>query len=169
MRLFTGERPKADDAAQLSHEMAACLKRLRLAGAGPLIREINEALAALLSEGPRGREEVPESRIALWRHLSAAPFAGRESVLTKGVALLRAARDGNGRWNGWPFYYTLLALLEMPGGIAREELVYAVPSCRRTIARLRRGQQAKRRHDLLMRVLAQYAQEEALPQRALGS
>lgn len=160
MRFFTGERAKAGGAVQLSHEIAACLKKIQPAGSRPLIREIDIALSALLSEGLSGDAALPASRVALWRNLSAAPFAGRERILREGVACLRADRDGKGRWNGWPFYYTLLALTEMPVDIAQGEIAYALPSCRRAIARLRRPGTG-RRHALLMRVLAQYSDKDA--------
>ena len=54
MRFFTGEKAEAGCAVQLSHEIAACLKKIRPAGSRPLIRETDAALSALLSEGLQG-------------------------------------------------------------------------------------------------------------------
>lgn len=158
MRFFTGEGCRRGGRDQLSHELAACLKKMKPPGAGPLLRDIDHALALILEEDAPYQSAGPESRLALWRHLAAAPFRGRDRILRAGIAQLRQDRSDNGRWTGWPFYYTLLVLSEMPSGIARDELIHAVPSCRRSIWQLRSGPRAKRRRDLLMRVLAQYGE-----------
>jgi len=48
---------------------------------------------------------------------------------------LREHRDDRGRWRRFPFYYTLLALTEIPGGPATAEMRYAAPGLERMLKR----------------------------------
>lgn len=77
--------------------------------------------------------------VSMWRHISAGglKISGISTTrrLANGLKRLKACRQDNGRWRAFPFYYTLLALTEMPVGIAREELAFAAPACQRLIGR----------------------------------
>jgi hypothetical protein len=106
-----------------------------------------EALRALCIWGLQDREEtqralenyhniVEHSRstgryccytctIALWRGVNAARPAGWEEVLEKGLTRLKQARTPEGRWRGYPFYYTLLTLAEIDSPAALQEQSYA--------------------------------------------
>jgi hypothetical protein len=64
---------------------------------------------------------------------------------------LREHRDGKGRWRRFPFYYTLLALLEIPGSRATGEMGYAGPGLERMLKRSRRND----RFDLRRRAVAE--------------
>ena len=59
--------------------------------------------------------------------------ADPDKWLEGGLTSLRVSRTGDGRWQSYPFHYTLLTLTEtdLPG--AREELRYAAPACERAI------------------------------------
>jgi hypothetical protein len=71
------------------------------------------------------------------------------------VRLLREHRDGSGRWRRFPFYYALLALSEMDGRKAVEEIRYAAPGLERMLRRSARGgRYDRRRRALAERVLA---------------
>jgi len=53
--------------------------------------------------------------VARWRALTAARPDGWEDILRDGLQLLgERTIDKSGRWRGYPFYYTLLALSETP-------------------------------------------------------
>jgi hypothetical protein len=78
----------------------------------------------------------------------------RKERLTGGVRVLEEHRDGRGRWRRFPFYYTLLALLE--GGVkaAVPEMRYAAPGLDRLLKRpARRDKYSVRRRALAERVL----------------
>jgi hypothetical protein len=58
---------------------------------------------------------------------------------------LKEHRDGRGRWGRFPFYYTLLALTEIPGGPATAEMRYAAPGLERMLKRSGRADGFDRR------------------------
>ena len=67
---------------------------------------------------------------------------------------LREHRDGRGRWRRFPFYYTLLALLEIPGRGATSEMRYAAPVLERMLTRAGRADRfALRRRAVAERIL----------------
>ena len=94
--------------------------------------------------------------LALWRHLSVSSIADAESLLSHGIHALADAREGNGRWRSFPFYYTLFTLLGIDMPEATAELRYAAPVCERLLKRSPSGDSliAKRRQAILHRVLA---------------
>jgi hypothetical protein len=69
----------------------------------------------------------------------------KRARLSGGVNYLRERRDGKGRWRRFPFYYTLLALVEIPGTHAAEEIRYASPVLERMLRRSGRGDRFQRR------------------------
>lgn len=71
-----------------------------------------------------------------------------------GIRMLKERRDGRGRWTRFPYYYTLLALLE--GGVksALGEMRYAAPGLERMLKRPgSRDKYTVRRRTLAERVL----------------
>jgi len=80
-------------------------------------------------------------------------MARRRARLAGGVEYLSETRDGRGRWRRFPFYYTLLALAEIPGPRAAREIRYAAPVLERMMKRRGRGD----RFDLRRRALADRA------------
>jgi hypothetical protein len=109
-------------------------ERIR-SGAGTAHVLGEEALRALCIWGLRDRDETQHAlenfhnivekgratggyccytcTIALWRAVNAARPAGWEEVLEKGLTKLKQARTPEGRWRGYPFYYTLLTLASL--------------------------------------------------------
>ena len=93
--------------------------------------------------------------VGLWRHLLAGGLDRQEERLRRGVAELRLARDGDGEWRKFPFWYTVLALHEIDLPEARRELTYASPRLHRTAARVPTSSaHAGRRHELAARALS---------------
>lgn len=71
------------------------------------------------------------------------------------LALLAQRRDANGRWRGFPFYYTLLVLTELELPAATAELQYAAPACRRAAQRSEdETLYTQRRREIVARALA---------------
>lgn len=71
-------------------------------------------------------------------------------VLRRRVGVIREHRDGKGRWERFPFYYTLLALSEIADEAARGELRYAVPACERARSRSSKSKVYDRRRKALI-------------------
>lgn len=89
-----------------------------------------------------------------WRRLSAAPLDDSEQILKEGMKTLKSFRDGKGRWNKFPFYYTMLALYDIDLPEAQRELQYAAPVCERIVKRIKKVNKInKRRYMLAVKVL----------------
>ncbi|MFH1313467.1 MAG: hypothetical protein ABIJ00_09640 [Candidatus Eisenbacteria bacterium] len=74
--------------------------------------------------------------------------------MTGGVRVLQEHRDGRGRWRRFPYYYTLLALVEGGEKTAVPEMRYAAPGLERMLKRsARRDRYDVRRRELAQRVL----------------
>jgi len=96
---------------------------------------------------------------AFWRNLAGGCFDHTEERLESGMLTLRGSRDGKGRWGRFPFYYTLLALSEIPRPIARAELEYALPGLEKMLKRKESGEPSsysRRRRDLIERIVSGY-------------
>lgn len=91
---------------------------------------------------------------ALWRHLAVGGLEDSERRLTAGMKALKSHRDSKGRWKGFPFYYTLLALSEIDLPPVIREMRYAAPACERVLRRSPRDDKfASRRRLLAERIL----------------
>jgi hypothetical protein len=71
--------------------------------------------------------------VGLFRHLVLGEWEKREQWLAAGMKQLNAYRIGDGKWQRFPFYYTLSALIEIDLDSAREEIRYAAPTIERLI------------------------------------
>jgi hypothetical protein len=76
---------------------------------------------------PKG--ECKSLTIAYMRYLTTCDLKDSGSLLKSFLSKLVGYRDGKGKWNGFPFYYTLLMLLEVADPLATQELQYAAPIC----------------------------------------
>ncbi|MDH5374368.1 MAG: hypothetical protein OEY40_00870 [Candidatus Bathyarchaeota archaeon] len=56
-------------------------------------------------------------------------------ILDKGVENIKKERTPDGRWHGFPFYYTLLTLSEIDTPLAKAELKYASKIVERLLKR----------------------------------
>lgn len=93
---------------------------------------------------------------AFWRNLAGC-FDHPEERLESGMLTLRGSRDGKGRWGRFPFYYTLLALSEIPRPIAQAELEYALPGLEKMLKRKESDEPStysRRRRDLVERIVS---------------
>jgi hypothetical protein len=73
--------------------------------------------------------ECKSLTIAYMRYLTTCDLKDSGSRLKPFLNKLVAYRDGKGKWNGFPFYYTLLMLSEVADPLATQELQYATPIC----------------------------------------
>jgi hypothetical protein len=143
--LFTGERvsTRAGTAHLLGEEACRALRLL-----GPLSATARQALSradAAMGQRIHGGQDAVRGRfccgtcsVAVWRNMQSGGFAPSERFLSAGLATLRARRDGQGRWRSYPYFYTLLCLVESALPAALDELRYAAPGCER-LARRKAG------------------------------
>lgn len=147
-RTFTGEsvRSGAGTGHLLSEESCRALYQLH-GGASEIVQHaLQRARQAIFkrienSEAPGKGASIGvyccgTCSVALWRHLLASGEPSDLPRLENGLAELRRYRDGEGRWKRFPFYYTLLALLDMELPAARDELQYAGSVIERALRRL---------------------------------
>jgi hypothetical protein len=164
-RIFTGERitTNAGKIHVIGEETCRILRLLdgssavadrALAGMRERIREADEREGGLT-----GTYCCGTCSCAFWRNLAQGCFDRQEERLELGMRTLRSSRDGKGRWGRFPFYYTLLALSEMPRPIARAEIEYALPGLEKMLKRKESGEPSAyfiRRRDLSERIVSGY-------------
>jgi hypothetical protein len=72
---------------------------------------------------------------AFLRTLTVVKPDGWEATLDKGVANIRRKGTSDGKWSGFPFYYTLLTLSEMDTPSAKVELQHASVAAKKLLNR----------------------------------
>ena len=94
--------------------------------------------------------------VSVWRLAGIGARVADDGALDHLLSALRTHRDNEGAWRRFPFFYTLLALLELDHSRANAELEYALPACERKRKGLKPGSViAARRIAVLDRVLSQ--------------
>jgi len=162
IRLFTGER--LGPSASLRHVSGeeACRALLLLgAKSGAVKSALKSATAGMLAALERADQAGRDMFCcgtcdpSLWRHITAGGLPGAERWLARGMKVLKAHRDGGGKWRRFPFFYTLLALSEIDLPAAMSEMRYTASVCERFLARSQRpSPYTTRRRRLVELVLA---------------
>jgi len=156
IQLFTGERIRTGAGTRHILGEESCRALCRLQRAAP---EVGSALGRANRSMTRrlGRAEgfycCGACTVALWRHLAAGGLDHSRRRLAAGMEALHRHRKGGGRWRRFPYWYTMLALLEIDTPAARKEMEYALPACRRILNRTPRAG----KHDQRRRLIAQRA------------
>ena len=70
---------------------------------------------------------------AYLRTLSVVNLSNCDEILEKGIGNIKKARASDGRWRGFPFYYTLLALSEMDVPSVKDELQFVGKTAQKLI------------------------------------
>ncbi|MBN1483677.1 MAG: hypothetical protein JXA37_03060 [Chloroflexia bacterium] len=135
VRLFTGEKLQTKLAARhvLTAETARLLALLR--PADPARRRAEGWLLRQCFADGCVIGECAHSAVALMRYLAVSGRDDAPARLQALLARLSRLRSGSGRWRRFPFYYTLLALVEIDLPGALEELAYARPAGERYLRR----------------------------------
>lgn len=164
IRVFTGEpvRSGAATAHILGEECCRLLLKLEVK-----YRLVSAALARA-EAGILERLKSPERiharhvgfyccgicTVSFWRHLAAGGLDHPVARFRDGLRVLAGSRSVGGRWNRFPFFYTLLALTELAIPKATAELRWAAPAAERSLKALRRaGRFSKRRQAVLEQAL----------------
>lgn len=144
IRLLTGER--IVPGAGLRHILGEEALRTTIVwdlGSSSVVKEAVENFNQLLDVG--GKQSARETGFyccfrctpAFLRSLVAVKPSGWEETLEKGLANIRKKRTQDGRWRGFPFYYTLLTISEMDTFSARAELRHASKVAEKLLKRYR--------------------------------
>jgi len=162
IRLFTGERVTSAAARHIAGQEACRALRL-LEVKAPKVRQALDIAAGSLHQcvGPLDRKADPERwsapfqggvyccgqcSAALWRHILAGGWDHPEQRLSRGLKYLRNCRKGDGAWRIFPYWYTMLALSEMPLPEAAAEIEYGRAKLERAAALNPRDTESSTRH-----------------------
>lgn len=164
IRLFTGERVTSASARHiLGEECCRVLRQLDVSDkvVQPALERANDGLLQCLAraaDDPRHKNPgvfcCGKCTVGLWRHLVIGGLDRSEERLEKGLETLRPRRDGQGGWRRFPFWYTVLLLVEADFTSAITELRYSAPVLERFASRSATTRYAERRRSLATRALA---------------
>ena len=156
VRLFTGERLRSRVATRnvLTLEAARILSVVASDRADVRCALSRSAIAmghACFAVSHCVIGECAHSSIAYMREAACDRNGDRRRWIDKHLRVIAGQRDGTGRWRRFPFYYTLLALLEVGTPAANAEIEYACPACERVSRRLAETSEIERRRLALVR------------------
>jgi len=137
LRLLTGERmlSNAGTLHVLGEEAlrTVIVWKLRSSSA---VKQALESFNDLLEAGAEsGRWCCYTCTTAFLRTLAVTKPDKWDRILEKGLNRIKKARMPNGRWHGFPFYYTLITLSEMDTPSAQAELRHASKIAERLLKR----------------------------------
>jgi len=102
---------------------------------------------------PKG--ECKTLSIAYLRYLATGKSSDITNRINTLLTNLPEFRDGKGKWSGFPFFYTLLTLIELDEPQASQELQYSLPVCKKYQAQSWPVDPfSKRRREIIARALA---------------
>ncbi len=81
--------------------------------------------------------ECAHASIAVLRYWATRDSSGSAARIGHALDAIKQDRRGDGRWRRFPFYFTLLWLVELPADLAREGLAYVSGVCERLLSRSR--------------------------------
>lgn len=136
-RTFTGEKiaSRAATAHILSEEALRCIAKLNIKDKEVMsaYKIANDDMVVRLGKSTSGKYCCGTCSVAFWRNLNVGGFNHQEKRLANGLADLKKARLGTGKWRLFPFFWTLSALTELEMKEALEEIRYAAPAIERSL------------------------------------
>ena len=137
VRLLTGERLSSSAATRhVLGEEALRTAIVHRMGGSSAVKQALKGFNQILDRGARsGSYCCYNCTVAFLRALTVVKPNEWNQILEKGVNAIRKARTADGKWHGFPFYYTLLTLSEMETPSARAELKYASRMAERLVER----------------------------------
>ncbi len=160
LRLFTGERLRTRIGTLSVLGLEACRTMSLLDVYAPAVQQVllqvNHRLMPICYVNGCILGECAHASLALMRYLSVSGLGSAQERLEEHLVKIHLRRDGKGGWTGFPYYYTLLVLSEMPGVLAVNERAYTAARCEKLLRRKAQpGAISERRVQLLQRVLAE--------------
>lgn len=146
--LFTGEKVKSrvGKCHMIGEEASRILRKMKLNNArvNDALNKADKGLQNFIdswSKNPKYEYGIYCCKLcscALWINLASGGIYTDFSMLQSGLGYLKKHRDGNGKWTGFPYYYTIYVLNEIQDGFAKEELVYCAASIERRLKKKRK-------------------------------
>jgi hypothetical protein len=137
LRLLSGEKPRtkllARNALELETLRLLALIEPKDAAVERLQQEVGQRLSRLCFAQVCKTGECAHASIAYLRYRMAAGGREATSQFEHGLQVLKQDRDGDGRWRKFPFWFTLLWLVELPAEMAQEELAYTRDRCKQLL------------------------------------
>jgi hypothetical protein len=100
------------------------------------VKRATEGLEQIIERGgKKGSYCCYNCTIAFLRTLAVARVGARDEILERGLSKIKRAQSSDGRWHGFPFYYTLLFLSEIDSPYAKNELKHAKNAAERLLKR----------------------------------
>jgi hypothetical protein len=133
--LPTGERIKTNAATRhiLGEEALRTLIVWNLESSKP-VKEATKGFNQIIERGGKnGSYCCYNCTIAFLRTLAVTKTNARDKILEKGLDKIKKAQSSDGRWRGFPFYYTLLFLSELDSLDAKNELKHAKKGAERLL------------------------------------
>jgi len=127
VHLPTGERVKTKVATMhiLGEEALRTLIVWKMQSS-PKVAEALKGMDLIIERGGKtGSYCCYNCTIAFLRTLAVTKIPRKDEILHRGLSTVKKARTANGRWHGYPYYYTLLSLSEIDTPEAREEKKHA--------------------------------------------
>jgi len=141
VHLLTGEHVETNAATRhiLGEEALRTAIVWKLDSSRP-VAEALEGLNQILDRGGKnGRYCCYTCTVSFLRTLAVAKTDSADEILEKGLNFINRARSSDGKWHGFPFYYTLLFLSETKLPSAQEELRHAGKIAERLLKRYHRN------------------------------
>jgi len=142
LQLITGERYPRRHALtrHILGEEALRATTLWGLGSSPVVARALEGFQAMLELGERPAKETGfyccyTCTMPFLRTLSVVKPENWDETLERGIENIKQARTTDGRWRGFPFYYTLLMLSELDTSAAEAELKHAGRICEKLLHR----------------------------------
>jgi len=133
--LLTGEHIKTNAATRhiLGEEALRTLIVWNFESSKP-VKEATKGFNQIIERGGKnGSYCCYNCTIAFLRTLAVTKTHARDEILEKGLDKIKKARLSDGRWHGYPFYYTLLFLSELDSPHAKNELKHAKNAAKRLL------------------------------------
>ncbi len=137
VRLLTGERMRSNAATRhiLSEEALRPLIVWGLRSSSATQRALKGFNTILEAGGKNGSWCCYTCTTSFLRALAAAKPNRGDHILQQGLKKIKEAHQPDGRWHGFPFYYTLLTLSEIKTQSAQAELRHAGKIAERLLKR----------------------------------
>ncbi len=146
VRLLTGERMLSNAGTRhvLGEEALRTVIVWKLKSSSAVKQALKGLNNLLEAGGKNGRWCCHTCTIAFLRTLAVTRPDKWDRILEKGLNRIRKARTTDGRWRGFPFYYTLLTFSELDTPSARAELRHASKIAKRLLKRYRSDDRTSR-------------------------
>jgi len=146
VRLLTGERMLSNAGTRhvLGEEALRTVIVWKLESSSTVKQSLKGFNDLLEAGGKNGRWCCHTCTMAFLRTLAVARPDKWDRILEKGLNRIRKARTIDGRWCGFPFYYTLLTLSEIDTPPAQAELRHASKIAERLLKRYHRDDRTSR-------------------------